>query len=76
MDFSHKMTAKEAAEYLGHSTHWLTVNRKRLGIPHYAIGGYVFFLKTDLDNWIIGQQNDAHPRRKSHALRSTQPIVL
>ena len=56
MDFSQRMDMKKAAAYLGRSPHWLSVNRERLEIPAYLIGGYFYFLKEDLDAWVQSQQ--------------------
>lgn len=46
------MSVKEAAQYLGKSTHWLYQNRERLKLPAVAIGGTYRFEKTALDRWI------------------------
>jgi hypothetical protein len=79
MDFSLRMTTKQAAAYLGRSTHWLSVNRERLGIPAYLIGGYYYFLKEDLDKWISEQQTTQKRSKGTRsALRSLplSPITL
>lgn len=56
MDFSNRMDMAKAACYLGRSTHWLSVNRVRLGIPAYRIGRRYFFLKEELDAWLLEQR--------------------
>ena len=77
MDLSNKLSTKEAAEYLGHSTYWLYAKRKALGIPHYVIGGYVYYLKEELDQWILTQQESASPKRGRHSnAGALEPITL
>jgi len=79
MDFSQRMSMKEAAAYLGRSTHWLSVNRERLEIPAYLIGGYYYFLKEDLDKWIEDQQTTLkRPKGSRKSVRSLplSPITL
>lgn len=79
MDFSKRMNMKEAASYLGRSPHWLSVNRERLNIPGYLIGGYYYFLKEDLDQWITSQQTTSkrNSRRRSNGLPLlVAPITL
>ena len=79
MDFSQRMNMKEAAAYLGRSPHWLSVNRGRLAIPAYLIGGYYYFLKEDLDQWIGDQQTTLKRSKNSpKPLRSLPltPITL
>lgn len=46
------MNVKEAASYLGKSTHWLYQNRERLEVPCTVIGGTLRFEKSRLDDWI------------------------
>jgi hypothetical protein len=41
-----------AAQYLGKSPHWVQVNRKRLGLPHYKIGGRYYFKQEELKSWL------------------------
>lgn len=77
MDLSNKLSTKEAAEYLGHSTYWLYAKRKALGIPHYVIGGYVYYLKEELDQWILGQQLPPKPSRgRKPNVGELEPIIL
>lgn len=71
MDFSQRMTMKQAASYLGRSAHWLSVNRERLSIPGYLIGGYYYFMKEDLDDWISKQQTTQ--KRTSRVSRTKKP---
>lgn len=56
MDFSNRLDMASAANYLGRSAHWLSVNRARLGIPAYRIGRRYFFLKEELDAWLLEQR--------------------
>ena len=77
MDFSQRLTMKQAAGYLGRSAHWLSVNRERLGIPGYLIGGYYYFLKEDLDEWIESQQTTQKRGFQSKkAATPLEPITL
>ena len=43
----------EAAHFLGKCTHWLHVNKKRLGIPHYKIGGRYYYKQQELEGWLL-----------------------
>lgn len=58
------LTTKEAAEYLGYSTHSLKVSRMygKLGgkeCPKYRKAGTaVRYSQDDLDRWILGEQED------------------
>jgi Helix-turn-helix domain len=79
MDFSQRMNMKEAAAYLGRSPHWLSVNRERLAIPSYLIGGCYSFLKEDLDRWISEQQTTSKRTPKALSggkLQHVKPITL
>lgn len=76
MDFSQRLSMKEAAAYLGRSPHWLSVNRERLAIPAYLIGGYYYFLKEELDTWIAAQQTTRKRGSKSEGLKPLSPITL
>lgn len=53
-DSRHRMTAKEAASYIGCSENTLKVWRctKRHNIPFYRLGRSVFYKQQDLDDWI------------------------
>ena len=53
MDFSKRMSMREAGAYLGRSKCWVQRNRLKLGIPHYQIGGQCFFIKEELNNQMI-----------------------
>ena len=46
------LSSSEAAQFLGKSQHWVQVNRKRLGIPHYKIGGRYYFKREELEAWL------------------------
>ena len=46
------LSSSEAAQFLDKSTHWVQVNRKRLGIPHYKIGGRYYFKQEELEAWL------------------------
>jgi excisionase family DNA binding protein len=46
------LSSSEAAQFLGKSQHWVQVNRKRLGIPHYKIGGRYYFKQEELEAWL------------------------
>ena len=46
------LTSSESAQFLGKSQHWVQVNRKRLGIPHYKIGGRYYFKQEELEAWL------------------------
>ena len=58
MDFSKRMSMREAGAYLGRSKCWVQRNRLKLGIPHYQIGGQCFFIKEELDQWISSKRLD------------------
>ena len=49
------LNVKEAAAYLGKSTHWLYQNREPLQIPSTSIGGSIRFEKSRLDEWILNR---------------------
>ena len=57
------MSVREAAQYLGKSSHWLYQNRERLEIPAVAIGGTYRFEKSQLDRWISGNSRASQVRR-------------
>jgi hypothetical protein len=46
------LSSSDAAQLLGKSQHWVQVNRKRLGIPHYKIGGRYYFKQEELEAWL------------------------
>jgi excisionase family DNA binding protein len=46
-----RLTLKEAARYLGHSSSWLYANHRVLGLPGYRIGSRWFFDLDDLNDW-------------------------
>jgi hypothetical protein len=75
MDFSQRMNMAEAAAYLGRSKYWLSVNRLRLSIPSYLIGNQYFFMKEDLDSWILGQRN-AEKANLRKGGRNLVPVAL
>lgn len=47
------LSSSEAAQFLDKSTHWVQVNRKRLGIPHYKIGGRYYYKQQELEGWLL-----------------------
>ncbi len=49
------LNVKEAAAYLGKSTHWMYQNREPLQIPSTSIGGSIRFEKSRLDEWIMNR---------------------
>jgi excisionase family DNA binding protein len=53
------LSSKEAAQLLGKTTHWVQVNRKRLGLPHYKIGGRYYFKAAELESWLQANHSDA-----------------
>ena len=75
MDFSQRMSMKEAAAYLGRSPHWLSVNRERYEIPGYLIGGYYYFLKEQLDAWILSQETTTKRSSRSKKQLRSQPLA-
>lgn len=50
-----RMTRPSAADYLGVSLEFLESNvvTKRHKIPYIKVGSRVFYLKSDLDSWIL-----------------------
>ena len=46
------LSSSDAAQFLGKSQHWVQVNRKRLGIPHYKLGGRYYFKQEELEAWL------------------------
>ena len=46
------LPSSDAAQFLGKKTQWIQVNRKRLGIPHYKIGGRYYFKQDELEAWL------------------------
>lgn len=53
------LSSSDAAQFLGKSQHWVQVNRKRLGIPHYKIGGRYYFKQEELEAWLRLNHTDA-----------------
>ena len=53
------LSSSDAAQLLGKSQHWVQVNRKRLGIPHYKIGGRYYFKQEELEAWLNLNHIDA-----------------
>ena len=67
MDFSKRMSSKEAASYLGRSAQWL-LKAGLSEITHYKIGGRYYFLKEDLDSYVQSARLSASsiiPKRNS-----------
>lgn len=56
MDFAGRMTTAEAGAYLGKSRHWVQTNWRIEGIPSFQIGGEFFFLKEDLDAYVMSKR--------------------
>ncbi len=52
------LSSKDAAELLGKTTQWVQVNRKRLGLPHYKIGGRYYFKAAELESWLEAQHSE------------------
>jgi excisionase family DNA binding protein len=52
MPTSERLSPKEAAEYLGRSTHWFRRNWRALGIPAYQLGCRYIYDRNELDDWI------------------------
>ena len=52
MDFTNRMTTKQAAEYLGVSTDWLLEKLESKNIPYYKPAHRYFFVKEELDQWL------------------------
>lgn len=46
------LSSSDAAQFLSKSQHWVQVNRKRLGIPHYKIGGRYYYKQEELESWL------------------------
>jgi len=46
------ISTKEAARFLGKSTHWLRTQGRRLGVPCYRVGGRYLYLKSELEGWL------------------------
>jgi hypothetical protein len=76
VDFSNRLDMAAAAKYLGRSTHWLSVNRARLGIPSYRIGRRYFFLKEELDQWLLKQRADDFVQITPRNARKLEPVAL
>ena len=53
------LSSSDAAQFLGKSQHWVQVNRKRLGIPHYKIGGRYYYKQEELEAWLRLNHIDA-----------------
>lgn len=53
-----RMTRPSAADYLGVSPEFLESNvvTKRHKIPYIKLGSRVFYLKSDLDEWILAHK--------------------
>ena len=70
------MDAKQAGKYLGKTTHWVQVNRKRGLIPYTVLSPRRFaYRKSDLDRWISENSVQGSAVPKSSYQR-TIPRVL
>lgn len=54
-----RMTAQEAAEYIGTTPYTIYKFARQKNIPHWRIGRYVRFSKSALDKWIKDQQDES-----------------
>ncbi len=52
------MNIKELAEYLKVSEPTIRRHYLQQGIPHQKIGNQFRFLKTAVDEWLVGQRKD------------------
>jgi excisionase family DNA binding protein len=58
-NFAHeRRSRKEAADYMGVSVEFLEVDvtNKRHKIPYIKVGTKVFYLKSDLDAWLLSNK--------------------
>ena len=57
---SERLTRRQAADYLGMSHEFLEVDvvTKRHGIPYIKVGRKVFYLKSDLDTWVLARRHN------------------
>lgn len=53
-----RLTRPEAADYLGTSVEFLETDvvTKRNSIPYIKIGRKVFYMKSDLNQWIVSRR--------------------
>jgi hypothetical protein len=61
------LTTKEAALYLRYTNPKSLYNNKR--IPRHAKNGRVYFVKEELDQWILGSEGEAPVADTAHAYR-------
>ena len=54
------ITIDEAASYLRTKKSWLYQNHKYLKIPHYNLGRKLLFKITELDSWLLGQNQSVY----------------
>ncbi len=56
--YDERLPRPMAAEYLGVSHEFLETNvcSKRHAIPYFKIGAKVYYLKSDLDTWILSRK--------------------
>ena len=53
MDFAKRITTQDAAKYLGVSTSWLLEKLDSKKIPYYRPANRYFFVKEELDQWLL-----------------------
>lgn len=56
MNAGERMTAKEAAQYLGCTPYTIYKLARNKEVPHWHIGRSVRFSKSTLDQWIKNQE--------------------
>lgn len=70
-NYNEVMTTKQLAAYLQCSLPWLTKNIKELNIPFKKISKEYRFLKSDIIEWIKGQEQNKQAHHKGIASCNT-----
>ncbi len=60
------MTTKQLAVYLQCSVPWLVKNLKKLDIPKKTLNREYRFLRTEIDNWLKGQDDQKNSKVNSN----------
>jgi hypothetical protein len=70
------LPSSDAAQFLGKKTQWIQVNRKRLGIPHYKIGGRFYYKQIELEAWLEMNHSQAKDSNSSSANQNRFKLAI
>lgn len=54
-----RMTAQQAADYIGCTTYTIYKLARQKSIPHWRIGRYIRFSQASLDDWKAKQERES-----------------